>query len=640
MSSWLNWRTPIVGCFVVLIPTLVVPLMSSSAQAQSSNVKIVQSAEYKPGEILVKLKGAPKNVKAQAFVGRMVSERGLKLKGSWSGLNLHNFQIPAGQTVEQTIADLQQDSSVEYVEPNFIVHRQSAGNPEDVQSMEAAQASSSSVSTSSTAGTGQTAAPIGIGAAWSQMTPGLTPPVVGVIDTGLDLAHPVFVNSGAIWTNPHEIAANGIDDDKNGYIDDVHGWNFVAGTNSPQDDDGHGTHVSGIILGTTMNILASPIGAAPIRIMPVKFLDSTGAGSTSDAVNAIYYAVNNGAKVLNNSWGGSGYSSSLLAAINYAYTSNVAFVAASGNASSNNDSTPTYPANYVVPSMMSIAATDDSDAWASFSNFGPTTVNISSPGVSIYSTYPGNNWAKLSGTSMATPFVSGVAALMIREKPTMNGYQVKNVLFSGTQQISSLSGRTAQQSRVNVYNALVAAQQSVVASSEPDSSTRAPASTAAASGGGCGLVAKVVGDNIGDGEGGGGPFAGGGKSVGFFLLMAVLIAPIAVSLVLRQKSGRDQRRYTRYHIDSSVKVKFGDRELVGQVSTISLGGVQLNTEEWLEKGGIVKMSIRSPDGRDELEVEGKIVWTEEQKRYGVAFADADDSVITSINRWTKSLLRA
>ncbi len=615
------------------------------AQAQ----QIVQSrTEYVAQEVIVKLKGSAKSQQSRAFIGRMVSEKGMTLKGSWGGLNLHHFRVPESQSVADAVASLQADSAVQFAEPNYLVHKQSM-DVEAVMSAEdfAAQSISGGVVHAETATntTAQTAAAIGLGQAWNAMSAGKTAPIVAVIDTGIDFTHTVFTGSGAIWTNPKEIPRNGIDDDGNGFIDDVNGWNWVSNNNSPVDDDGHGTHVSGIILGTTQDITQNPIAAAQIRIMPLKFLDNTGSGSTSNAVSAIYYAVNNGAKVLSNSWGGTGYSATLLTAVTFAYTSGTVFVAAAGNSSSDNDTTPTYPANYNTPGMIAVAATSDSDTWATFSNWGPTTVNLSSPGVNIWSTYPLNAYARLSGTSMATPFVSGTAALMVREQPTMNGYQVQTLLLGGVNKVSGLSGLVSTSGRLNVYNALVAAQTATVSSALPAfsaASIRAPASASSSSGGGgCGLVASqaiINGDDHDDfGDGISGTSA---KAVGFLVLMGVLVFPLALGLLLRtQARGAGRRRYTRYQIDSSVRVRIGDRELIGKVSTISLGGIQLDTDAWLDKGGVVRLVIASPDGKGEVAVEGKVVWSEEQKRYGVAFANADDSVLDSIRIWTKGLLR-
>ncbi len=608
-------------------------LWGASAQAQQ------QSPEYVPGEIIVKLKSKSKSMQAQAFIGKAVSEKSMSLKGTWSGLNMHHFALKPGQSVESIVAELKADPEVEYAEPNYILKRQSAGFEGEPMAMSDVRAAASS----DYSAFAQTNAPIQASQAWSAASSSATPPVVAVIDTGLDINHDVFVQSGSVWTNPGEIPNNGIDDDRNGYVDDVHGWNFVSNSAAMVDDDGHGTHVSGIVLGATQDITAIPLEPAKIRIMPLKFLDGNGSGSTSDAVKAIYYAVNNGAKVLSNSWGGGGFSNSLLDAIAYAYEKKVVFVAAAGNASSNNDSAPTYPANYAVPNLISVAATTDLDGLASFSNYGSRTVHMGSPGSSIWSTYPNDLYGRASGTSMATPFVSGLAALMVREAPTMNGYQVKQLIFNASVPVSSLSSKTVTKARLNIYNGLMSAKGASVDPSQPEfnaASIRAPSSLAdpgAGAIGGCGLVTKMALDASGGGPGG---LSGPQKNLAFFALMIVLISPVLLSVAMRQRSGKNQRRYTRYQIDSSVRVKFGDRELVGQVSTISLGGVQLNTDAWLEKGGIVKMSIQSPDGRDQIEVEGKVVWSEEQKRYGVAFANANDTVMSAINRWSQTLLKA
>lgn len=612
------------------------------AFGQQNQPQIQGTNEYVEGEIIVKLKSKGKSLQSQAFVGKAVSEKSMTLKGSWGGLNIHHFSVQKGANLKAAIDELKNDPEVEYAEPNFIVRRQSVedesfGAPipyEDV----VAQAEGSEVGSMSSSS--QTTAPIQLLQAWSAMTSGKTPPVVAVIDTGVDLNHSVFVNSGAIWTNSGEIPGNGIDDDKNGYVDDVRGWNFVSRTNSPQDDDGHGTHVAGIILGTTQDIFASPIAAASIRIMALKFLDANGSGTTSDAVNAIYYAVNNGAKVLNNSWGGGGFSNSLLDAISYAYSKKAVFVAAAGNSANNNDAVPTYPANYSVPNIMSIAATSDLDGFASFSNYGVTTVGVGSPGVSILSTYPGSTTYRMSGTSMATPFVTGIAALMVREAPTMTGYQIKNLLYSASNPVSSLNTKTSTKARINVYNSIASAKGTTVDSSQPaydSAASRAPSSESSVGPtlGGCGLIAN----EIFNGKGGDGGSAAN-KNLAFFALLSVLFAPVLLSLILRQRSGANKRRFTRYQIDSQVRVRFGDRELVGQVSTISLGGVQLNADAWLENGGIVKMAIQSPDGKDMLEVDGKVVWSEEKKHYGVEFENANQGVVAAISRWTQSLLKA
>jgi hypothetical protein len=616
-----------------------------------------QTAAYVPGEILIKLKGKSNSSRAQAFIGRAVSQKSMALKGSWSGLNLHHFTLPPQKDVPTAVSEMESDPDVEYAEPNYIVTRQGSG-PEgppmseaqmrasiprladEAEQLAQAQASGGAVNAQS-AGSGtysQSNAPIQAPQAWAQMTSGLAPAVIAVIDTGIDFTDTVFINSGAIWTNAGEIPGNGIDDEGNGYIDDIHGWNFVYGNNTPQDDDGHGTHVSGIILGMTQDILAARLSPATVRIMPLKFLDSSGSGTTSDAVQAVYYAANNGARIFNNSWGGGGFSSALLDAINYSYSLHCLFVAAAGNASSDNDVTPTYPASYSVPNIVAVAATSDADALASFSNYGATSVNLGGPGVSILSTLPNNTWGYESGTSMATPMITGMAALMSREKPAMYGYQLRSLIFGATQAIASLSGRTTTQGRGNAYNSVVAAQNAVFSAAQPAYDPSAVERAMASAGssdtsGGCGTIARKMLDQGGDD----GSLGGGAAAA----ILCLLLAPIAISLALRARSrtGRDQRKHERFNIASSVTLKLGDRELSGSVSSISLGGAQVNADALLENGGLVAMRISSPDGRDEIEVQGRVVWSEDNRRYGVAFAQASEGARAKIERWTAGLVR-
>jgi hypothetical protein len=636
----LHFKTFFRSLMVGLVPLLVSMTASTVVHAQA---KIAQSAEYVPGEVIVKLKGSSKSLQSQAFIGKAVSQNSMALKGSWGGLNMHHFGLKPGQTVEGAMTELQADPAVEYAEPNYIVHKQDVGEPSQplpyAQFKAQAQtqgASAMSVNAVANSSRAQTTAPIGAQNAWTSQTVGKAPVIVAVIDTGIDFNHSVFTDTGVIWQNSGEIAVNNIDDDGNGYIDDIHGWNFVNNSNLPQDDAGHGTHVSGIILGVSQDIFANQLHSATIRIMPLKFLDSTGSGTTSDAVKAIYYAVNNGAKVLNNSWGGGGFSSSLLDAIAFAYDHKAVFVAAAGNAATNNDQAPTYPANYNVPNIISVAATSDQDGLASFSNYGAQTVHMGSPGVSIYSTLPNESIGLSSGTSMATPFVTGLAAIMLRESPTMSGYQIKSLIFSNADAISSLQTTTITRARLDLSTSLQSAKVTAADATQPaysaSSSNRDPAS-AGASAGGCGLVVKNMYDSGGDGP------TGPSRNITFFALLVILVAPVVVSVILRNREGKNQRRYQRYEINSQVRLKFGDRELLGQVSSISLGGVQLNTDAWLEHGGVVKMSISSPDGRDEIQVEGCVVWSEEQKRYGVAFSNAGETTLEAISRWTQGMLK-
>lgn len=575
----------------------------------------------------------------------------VSLKASFGGLNVHHMVLKPGQDMAASIAELRQDPDVEYVEPNYLLNVIAPDKGDNrLFSLEEAQ---STVSASAAGTYSQSYAPVKVTEGWAAATASSSvTPVVAVIDTGVDYNHTVFTGTGAIWTNPGETgtdsqgrnkATNGVDDDGNGYVDDVRGWNFVAGSNAPMDDDEHGTHVAGIILGVTQDIFASTLTPAKIRIMPLKFLNASGSGSTSDAINAIYYAVRNGANIINNSWGGSSYSQSLHDALAYAYNNRVTVIAAAGNAASNNDSVAMYPANYPVPSLISVAATTDSDNLASFSNYGRNYVHVAAPGSGIFSTVPGNSYRYMSGTSMAAPFVAGMAAMVFREAWNLTGYQVKNIITSTVNPISSLSTVLSTGGRVNDYNAITSAKlNSSVSASQPvyvasaPVGYRDPASSTTTTTGGCGLVSALSAGGLGGGSAG----AGGASAV-----VVLMLLPLAVMLYLKKTAQREahsnsRRQHERFVMNSSISLKVGDRELQGQVKTISEGGVSFCADSMLEKGGIVTMMITSPDGREQVQVQGHVVWNEQNGAYGVKFDEAKDSVLDHIRNWSRNLAKA
>lgn len=272
--------------------------------------------------------------------------------------------------------------------------------------------------------------------------------VVAVIDTGVDYTHVDLATN--IWTNSREIAGNGIDDDRNGYTDDTRGWNFVSNNNNPMDDNSHGTHVAGTIGAVGNNGIGISGIAWGVKIMALKFMDSTGSGNLSDAVAAIDYARVNGAKIINASWGGGGFSSALQSAITRFQNAGGIFVAAAGNESSNNATTASYPANYA--GVISVGASTSSDTLASFSNYG-TNVDIAAPGQNILSTIPGNRYASYSGTSMASPHVAGALALLWGQSPSLTATQLVSAVMSNTDAV--LTNRT-QYGRLNVGKAAAA----------------------------------------------------------------------------------------------------------------------------------------------------------------------------------------
>ncbi len=590
--------------------------------------------ETVPGEYIIKMKGRPSSARSAGFLGKISNKA--HLKGTFGKLNMHHVRLQNGADHKAFLSEVQNDPDVEYVEPNYILKKIDGQATDDsrVYSIEEAQSvTSQSVGTYSQSGPNTK-----VTQAWGAMSASASDvPVVAIIDTGLDYNHSIFVNSNAIWRNPGEIANNSIDDDGNGYIDDTMGWNFFAGNKLPFDDDEHGTHVAGIVLGVTQDIFASPMAAAKIKIMPLKFLGADGSGSTSNAVSAIYYAVNNGANIINNSWGGSTYSQSLHDAVTYAYTHHVAVISAAGNYGSNNDATPLYPANYPVPSNMAVAATTDYDNLASFSNYGKTSVRIAAPGVSIYSTVPGNGFKYMSGTSMAAPFVAGMAAVALREAPNLTGYQIVNLLANSGSHLSQLVPTTITGNRGDGYQSVLSAKAQT--GTQPDqpayvaAANRAPASDSGKAGG-CGAVA-LLGKTFFN------PTDPPPQSL--ILIVALSLVPLLVWQVLRSRAatGANRRRHERFSMNSEIKVRVGERELVGQMNTISLGGLSFKAADaMLEKGGVVTLQIASPDGKEQLQVEGRIVWSEESKGYGVQFQGAREGVIERIRGWTTNLVKS
>ncbi len=350
-------------------------------------------------EILVKFR---ENAKIEALAGTSLGESYALVPG------LFKVNVDASLNVDDVLNAYKARTDVEYAQYDFRV--QIAATPNDPR-----YSSQWGLHNVGQTG-GLTDADIDAPEAWNTTT-GSRTIIVGVIDTGIDYNHPDLAAN--IWRNTREIAGNGIDDDGNGYRDDVRGWDFANNDADPFDDNAHGTHVAGIIGAVGNNSVGIAGVAWNVQLMPLKFLTANGSGATSNAVSAINYAVANGAKILNNSWGGGGFNSALNDAVSRARAAGVIFVAAAGNEANNNDVNPSYPANINYDNVISVAATDSSDRLASFSNFGATSVDIAAPGVGILSTTPNNTYSSFSGTSMATPFVAGAAALVWSANPTL-----------------------------------------------------------------------------------------------------------------------------------------------------------------------------------------------------------------------------
>jgi subtilisin family serine protease len=289
--------------------------------------------------------------------------------------------------------------------------------------------------------------------AWNRST-GSAAVKVAVIDTGIDYLHPDLAPNIAI--NESEVPENGLDDDGNGYIDDYYGYNFAYGNGDPYDDDGHGTHCAGTI-GARGDDSYGIVGVNwVVGLLPVKALDSSGSGYLSDIAEAIHYAIERDAAVISMSLGGSSDSQLLEDAIAAAKAKNIVVVAAAGNESSNNDLVPSFPANSRHSNVISVAATDSADLLAGFSNYGASTVDVAAPGVGILSTVPAG-YSSYSGTSMATPHVAGLAALVRATNPALNYAEIKTIILNSVDKKAWLRTKTVSGGRINANAALAMA---------------------------------------------------------------------------------------------------------------------------------------------------------------------------------------
>jgi subtilisin family serine protease len=399
--------------------------------------------DYDPSTILVRFAGdAAKLTSTAAPAGTEIGSPLPLVPG------LRSIQLAPGMDVATALAAYRALPGVVYAEPNYELHAQETPNDPQFTSQWGLN------NVGQTGGTPD--ADIDAPEAWDYTT-GNSATVVAVIDTGVDYTHPDL--QANIWTNPGEIPGNGIDDDGNGFVDDVHGYDFANHDGNPMDDNNHGTHVAGIIGAVGNNGVGVTGINWNVKIMAVKFLDANGSGTTSDAILALNYAVANGAVISNNSYGGDPFNQSLFDAIQNARNAGHIYVAAAGNGNflgigQDNDSTPFYPANYNLDNVVSVAATDSNDNLASFSNYGRTTVDLAAPGVSILSTTRNNTYMSLSGTSMATPHVTGVLALVRGEHPDWSYSQVISQVLSTTDPIPALQGKTVTGGRLNAWRAV------------------------------------------------------------------------------------------------------------------------------------------------------------------------------------------
>ncbi len=398
------------------------------------------------GELLVKLK--PK-VDLDGFVGLRQAD-GIQTVERFSfpevmrqkmGGELLRLKLPQGVSVAEGMALLEGDERLAYVTPNEL---------RTVQDPQPGKMPSDSLR-DDLWGLDK----IGAKEAWKRTTGSRNGPVIAVLDTGLDVTHPDIAAN--LWTNHQEIPGNGIDDDGNGVIDDVHGYNAVEQTGDPYDDYTHGTHCAGTIAAVGDNGQGVTGVNWQTRIMPVKMMVK-GTGTAADTVRALIYATENGASITSNSYGGP-YSQAEYEAF---AASPLLHICAAGNEGNDNDVSRYYPADrpvgypatFELPNVISVAASNDKDRLAGFSNYGAQTVDLAAPGVGILSTVPQGGYETKSGTSMATPHVAGVAGLIATLYPEATPDQIKTRILANVDLVPALKGKVLTGGRLNAARAL------------------------------------------------------------------------------------------------------------------------------------------------------------------------------------------
>lgn len=432
----------------------------ASAQAGGRTDLVLQAlaagkAKYQADELIVQYKPGASTSDFSVVRAKVKGITGRVLRTGARG-RLEVVRLPKGASIEAAVRRLDSDPAVEFVEPNWTYTHQATSNDTYYTNGSLWGMYGSATSPANVYGSGA-------GTAWANGKETCGSVWVGIIDEGYMYTHEdLAANAG---TNPGEIASNGVDDDGNGYVDDVYGWDFAGGNNSVFDGlgDDHGTHVAGTIGGVGGNSKGVAGVCWSVKLINAKFLGSTG-GTTANAILAIDYMTdlktrhNLNMVATNNSWGGGGFSQGLQDAIERANAAGILFIAAAGNSTLDCDtSSSCYPAEYPNSNIISVASITSTGGISSFSNYGATTVDIGAPGSGIWSTVPGgrrnritSSYASYSGTSMATPHVSGAAALYRAQNPGSTAADVKNAILNAGTPTPSLSGKTLTGDRLNV----------------------------------------------------------------------------------------------------------------------------------------------------------------------------------------------
>jgi subtilisin family serine protease len=462
-STVLIWRT-LHPAFLLLVPLIVsLGFIRTNAKAAAVNSQSVRHAQllhrhalakrsYKPGEVLVRFRAStPLSQRFQAHA----AVNGSVVKTFSSVPSLDHVRLPAGVTVERAIAEYRKQPGVLYAEPNYI-YQASQLTPNDPQFPLQWNLRNTGQSG------GLAGADIHAAQAWS-LTTGSSNVVVAVIDSGIDYTHPELASQ--TWSSPFSYTVTRTQGDVFTCPVGSHGFDAVNGDCDPQDDEGHGTHVSGILGAATNNGQGVAGVNWNVQILACKFLDANGNGDTAGALTCLdmiqsLKSIGVNIVATNNSWGGGAYSQALSDGILAQERSGILFIAAAGNDFSDNDLVPVYPASYFLPNVISVAASTRFDQFAGYSNVGERTTHLTAPGDQILSTTPNNTYSVLSGTSMATPHVTGVAALLSAYNSSYDWRQIKNLLLTGGDVVPGLSS-TITGRRLNAAGSLTCSNQTL-----------------------------------------------------------------------------------------------------------------------------------------------------------------------------------
>ncbi len=447
----------------VLAAAIAVALMGAGQVAASGNRELVRAelqrgVAHVAGELIVQYRDGVTAGERSRALGRVAGEREQTLiRGrdrTDRGGDLELVSTRGFASTQAAIDALSADPAVEFAEPNWIVQHQAVSN--DTHYTNGNLWGMYGDNSSPANAFGSRAAE-----AWAR-TPDCSNVVVGIIDEGFMFTHEDLAANA--FTNPGEIAGNNVDDDGNGYVDDVHGWDFDGRNSSTFDgaDDDHGTHVAGTIGAVGGNGKGVAGVCWSVKLLNAKFLGRRG-GTSANAILAVDYFSdlklrhNLNLVATNNSWGGGGFSQGLQDAITRAEQADILFIAAAGNSATDNDATASYPSNYPNANVIAVASTTSTGGLSSFSQWGATTVDLGAPGSGIYSTVPvksGKNvvsgYANFSGTSMATPHVTGSAAYYAARHPGATGAQIKAAILGSTIPTPALAGKVLSNGRLNI----------------------------------------------------------------------------------------------------------------------------------------------------------------------------------------------